>query len=310
MSHTRRDVVLTALAAPLAARSQPDGGGGRFVDLGMSAPRGALRGRRVSVWLPPAYERGSRCAVLYMHDGQNLFDPTLAYGGVPWAADRVLGDLIRDERVAPTMIVGLWNTPDRWNEYAPQAALEPLPAEVRDRLGGRLGGRAGLLADAYLAYLVEELKPRIDAEFRTHPAPSHTVVMGSSMGGLISLYALVRHPQVFGAAGGLSTHWPIGSLEDRPGLQADIDAATAAHRAWLARELPPPGRHRIYLDHGTEQLDAAYGPLRARADAVFASRGWVNGPQFASRVFAGTGHNEAAWQARLAIPLEFLLPPA
>jgi predicted alpha/beta superfamily hydrolase len=147
-------------------------------------------------------------------------------------------------------------------------------------------------ADAYLRFLVDELKPFVDATYRTLPGRDDTFVMGSSMGGLISLYALCEYPQVYGGAGCLSTHWPAGD-----GIVID----------YLAETLPPPGHHKIYFDYGTETLDAQYEPYQRRADQVMRAAGYTEGVEWMTRRFDGAAHDEAAWQARVHVPLEFLL---
>jgi hypothetical protein len=128
------------------------------------------------------------------------------------------------------------------------------------------------------------------------------------MGGLISLYALVQHPGVFGAAGCVSTHWPMSTQPAwiRPPGDPRAAQAQQALRDWLAERLPPPGSHRLYFDHGTVNLDALYPPLQAQVDAVLAARGWQRGTHFTSLQFDGGDHNEAAWRSARAVPLQTL----
>jgi enterochelin esterase-like enzyme len=278
---------------------------GRLLDLPVRAPTGRLRARQVQVWLPPGYrDDGPAHAVLYMHDGQNLFEPERSYSGVPWAVDRALVAL--GSQVVPTLVVGVANTVDRWNEYLPAEPMRQVVPSVLRGLGGSFDSGAGLLADDYLHHLVHDIKPAVDARFRTRPEARFTGVMGSSMGGLVSLYALVRHPRVFGRAAGLSTHWPLGSLEPREGLQSTVTSVSRVFRSWLQEALPPPTGRRLYLDHGDQDLDAAYPAHQAIVDRILATRGWRQGEHLRSRAYPGTGHGEAAWQARLHEPLRFL----
>ena len=262
--------------------------------------------RRVAVWLPPGYDDSAEPqAVLYMQDGQNLFDPATAYGGQSWEVDRHLAALQAAGEVRPAMVVGIWNTPLRSREYAPAAPILALPEPLRDRV---LGGDSPL-SDQYLRFLVEELKPFIDARYRTRPDRANTLLMGSSMGSLISLYALASCPEVFGAAACLSTHWPI-TLDPQllsPAGAAERDEIAAAFYAWLERHLPLAGSHRLYFDRGTLHLDALYGPYQAKIDRLLAARGYRDGGDWLSRVFAGADHDEASWRRRLDIPLRFLL---
>jgi predicted alpha/beta superfamily hydrolase len=252
--------------------------------------------RRVDVWLPPGYreDRSARYPVIYMHDGQNLFDDSLAGYGVEWGIDEAMGTLIAEGRVRPAIIVGVWNTDKRFGEYFPQQALTQGP--VAYGIGGRGSvTQAALNADGYLRYLVEELKPAIDSVYRTRRGPEHTFVMGSSMGALISAYALARYPQVFGGAACVSTHWPAGDGAAIP---------------WFAANLPRAGTHRLYFDYGTTELDSLLPPLQARMDTALAALGYVQGRDWMTRRFEGAKHHESAWRARVDVPLTFLLGTA
>jgi predicted alpha/beta superfamily hydrolase len=161
------------------------------------------------------------------------------------------------------VIVAIWNTPDRIAEYMPRKALS------RDRDGDVPSGVAGggpikrpILSDSYLRFIVEELKPFIDGAYRTRLGREDTFIMGSSMGALISLYAVLEYPLVFGGAACISTHWPAGDSAMVP---------------YLARVLPRPGRHRFYFDHGTATLDSLYPPLQATVDQSMRAAGYVAG---------------------------------
>lgn len=265
--------------------------------------------RNVTVWLPPGYEAGSgRHPVLYLHDGQNLFDASKANFG-EWGVDEHLGRLIANGQVRAPIVVGVWNTPLRLREYVPADLIAALPAEVRDDVQAIYGGAP--LSDQYLRFLVEELKPFIDQTYRTLAGPSDTLISGSSMGGLISLYAVMKHPEVFGAAACLSTHWPlrIDGLDDPAALTAWRDKVVGAWTRVVAEGLPAPGSHRFYFDRGDETLDQFYATFQSRIDAVFRDKGY--GPRdFQTLLFPGAQHNEASWNGRLDVPLKFLLTPA
>lgn len=280
--------------SPLASRPAGDGVTGTLRTLEDIASRN-VETRRVDVWLPPDYDANpqQRYPVLYLHDGQNLFDPKTSYTGVDWGVDETMTRLIAAGRVRPAIVVGIWNSPRRFAEYMPQraASADPVATGVE---GFAPVPQRDLLGDAYLKYLVDELKPAIDRRFRTLPGRADTVVMGSSMGGLISLYAIARYPQVFGGAGAMSTHWP---------------AADGAMVDWFARHLPEPRTHRLYFDHGTATLDAAYAPYQRRMDASLARGGYRQGVDWISRIDPGGEHSETAWRKRVDVPLEFLLRP-
>ena len=116
--------------------------------------------------------------------------------------------------------------------------------------------------------------------------------MGSSMGGLISLYALVAYPQVFGGAGCFSTHWPV--MKD-------------FMRTYLQEKLPPAGAHKFYYDYGTEGLDAEYAPYQLAVDALMLDKGYQHGVDWITRRYPSADHHERAWRARLHIALRFFL---
>lgn len=249
--------------------------------------------RHVDVWLPPGYDDdpARRYPVLYMHDGQNCFRPEDSSFGVAWEVQHALARLIATGETRPAIIAGIWNLPMlRYLEYRPAKPFLSLSETARTAVLEGLGGMP--LSDNYLAFIVTELKPFIDATYRTRPGRADTFVMGSSMGGLISLYAIGEYPAVFGGAGCVSTHWP---------------AVEGVIIPYLQEHLPDPATHRLYFDYGTETLDTLYAPLQAETDKVMAAAGYVPGVNWVTQSYPGTNHSEGAWQARVAIPLRFLL---
>ncbi len=293
-------LVLTQWAAA-QTHPVPEAGVGRIERLPALASR-HVDPRPVDVWLPEDYSPDKRYNVLYVHDGQMLFDASKSWNRQAWDLHLTVARLAAAGRIPDTLIVGIWNNgPWRHSEYFPQKFLPHLPPAFRERLVAE-GLKGKPQSDAYLRFLVEELKPAIDARYPTRPGREHTFIMGSSMGGLISVYAMNEYPQVFGGAAGLSTHW-IGTF------QANADIPQAA-LAYLREHLADPASHRLYQDHGTTELDAQYDPAQRLVDALVRARGYSDqGPQpnFMSRVFEGTGHNERAWAARAEIPLLFLM---
>jgi pimeloyl-ACP methyl ester carboxylesterase len=227
-----------------------------------------------------------------------------------WEIDEHLDRLIRAKQVRPTIVVGIWNTPKRLQEYVPAKAFAHLPQAYMDRVRGLYGGDP--LSDGYLRFIVKELKPRVDGEFRVKRDRSNTMIMGSSMGALISLYAIDEYPRVFGGAGMLSTHWPLflPANGEKSISDAEYEAVSSAFERYLAPALPGPATHKLYFDHGTETLDGVYARYQKRVDAVVARRGYVRGRNWISRNFPGQAHNEISWASRVEVPLRFLLPPA
>ena len=282
---------------------------GTIVDLGVLKSQYADP-RRVVVWLPPGYSsRRPKYAVLYMHDGQNLFDKATAGYGMEWEIDEHLSKLIADRKVRPTIVVGIWNTPKRLQEYVPSKAFNSLPPEYREKVRALYGGDP--LSDGYLEFIVRELRPMIDKRFNVKTDRANTMIMGSSMGSLISLYAVDEYPEIFGGAGMMSTHWPLFMAPDGKSVsEAEYEVVSSAFEHYLAPALPDPRTHKLYFDHGSETLDAIYKRYQDRVDGVVARRGYKQAANWLTKSFPGQKHNEISWASRVDVPLEFLLPPS
>jgi enterochelin esterase-like enzyme len=305
------------LKAVLGCAALACGGNGVAADEGSfvvldAFPSRHVAPRKVVVWLPPGYDKAAgRYPVIYMHDGQNLFDPNTAMGGQAWGVHKVLAALIASRAVRPAIVVGIWSNRDRAREYGPAAAVDALPPALRDILLGDPPTPGGMpaLSDQYLRFLVGELKPAIDGRFRTERDRRNTYTIGSSMGALIALYAAVRYPEIFGGAGCLSTHWPVTTNFNLLYDPADMRPVhiAAAWFDWLATALPRAGMLRLYFDHGDVSLDALYAPYQQQMDAILRAKGYRQGVDVISKVFPGSGHSEADWGARVDLPLRFLI---
>ncbi|HEU4670057.1 MAG TPA: alpha/beta hydrolase-fold protein [Dyella sp.] len=295
-------VVLPAMADTPAA-PLPQVAAGRIVRLQETSR--FVPPHTVDVWLPPGYPAQAPYAVLYMFDGQMLFDAGQTWNHQSWRAADTAAALIREGRARPFIIVGLWNAGERReSEYYPQKVWRSLTGTQRRRARAmELKLPVEPYSDAYLHFLVDELKPRIERRFRVARDAADTAVTGSSMGGLMAMYAISEYPQVFGGAACLSTHWPGTALQphaDNPSPDAFV--------AYLREHAPAPAGHRVYFDHGTATLDAMYAPTQQRVDRLFRARGYTDA-NFRSEVFPGAAHTEDAWAARLEQPMTFLLPP-
>ncbi len=257
----------------------------------------------VDVWLPDGFgdDPSLRYSVLYMHDGQNLYDANTTWNGQAWEMDVTAGQLIKNGDIPPIIIVGIHSNPEtRVSQLMPQqavkeAGLEELMAEVK------MKGQP-ILGDNYAAFVVETLKPLIDNSFPTLSDPADTMVMGSSMGGLMSLYLISMYPDTFGGAACLSTHW-YGSLNAGDSFgNAMID--------FVDNHLPDPSNHRLYFDHGTSTIDAYYGPWETKALLKAQEKGYVYGQNLDSYIDYGAPHEEKAWASRVDRPLRFLFSPS
>ena len=224
--------------------------------------------RDVLVWLPPSYEKEPqrRYPVLYMHDGQNVFDPKTSFLGYDWRADEVADSMIRAGALEEIIIVGINNTPDRIEEYT----HTPL-------------GRN------YAKFVVERVKPMIDSLYRTKSSRDNTAVMGSSLGGIVSLLFVWWYPDVFSMAGCLST--AIGPSRDGSLLQE-------------MREYHGPKKNlRVYLDVGG--LESSLIPVFNQFVTTLQDLGYQRGRDLEYFLDEGAQHNELAWAHRLWRPLKF-----
>lgn len=261
--------------------------------------------RDIVVWLPEDYPTQAPYQVIYMHDGQMLFDSSTTWNGQEWGVDETLSDLIKQGDVSPTIVVGISNTSNRHSEYFPQQPFENQPKARQDSLIAHAKrGLSNLFSteiysDRYLSFLVNELKPHIDSIYATSPIQDHTFIAGSSMGGLISLYALIEYPETFGGAACLSTHW-IGTFE------SELNDFPSLYLDYIKDNLPEPEKHKIYFDYGTVGLDSLYEPYQLEVDKLMVTLGYSD-RNWLSRKFEGADHSERSWKARLSTPLKFLL---
>jgi enterochelin esterase-like enzyme len=262
--------------------------------------------RNIDVWLPDGYSNTEKYAVLYMHDGQMLFDPDLTWNKQAWRVDEIAGKLIADGKTQKFIIVGIWNNGQkRHPEYYPQKAFKNLTEEEKKFISINLLKRKKIdkvlnpISDNYLKFIVSELKPFIDKTFSTKTDRANTFIAGSSMGGLISMYAICEYPKVFGGAACLSTHWTgIYQLDNNPIPETFF--------TYLNKHLPKPKNHKIYFDYGDKTLDSLYPTLQKRVDLIMKAKGFTE-ENWVTKYFPGKDHSEKAWSERFDIPLEFLL---
>lgn len=239
--------------------------------------------RDVVVWLPPGYGRDPRRRhpVVYFQDGQNIFDPLTAFLGQAWMAGDRAEELVRARAIPPPILVGVYNTGfNRMNEYAP----------TRAEFTGWDGEKCRSTGDAkrYARFLVTELMPFIAARYRTLPGARHTAVVGSSMGGLVSLYLALWHPREVGAVAALS-----------PSVWWDERAALRDFGALRRRP-----EVRLWVDMGT--AEPGWEVAQHFRD-ILIGRGWTLGDDLEYREIPGAQHQEAAWAARIGEVLTWLL---
>lgn len=267
----------------------------------------------VDVWTPQGYDASDprKYPVLYAHDGQNLFDASFSFAGVPWAVDKACSQLASDSNFDMPIVVGINNRGSeglRPNDYFPENALDYISPEQREETYIFETCTDLFLGNEEAAFVAQELKPLIDNLYNTAPGMETTFAMGSSMGALASMYLLCEYPEIFGGAACLSTHW-IGSLNLNPDYTMNDDEVCAnAILQYLSDHIPTDGLHRLYMDQGTKDWDAGYLRYEVIAREIVAEKGYTqeNGLLYVYDA-KGAGHNEWYWQQRVKIPLKFLL---
>ena len=258
-----------------------------------------IEARNVTVWLPDGYVEGEPCDVLYMHDGQMLFDATSTWNKQEWQVDEVMGRLIAEGKIRRCIVVGIDNSKNRIYDYFPTKCYEYVPQDLRTDVDV-----STFKGDEYLRFLVEEVKPFIDRRYRPLTSREHTFVMGSSMGGLISMYALCEYPQVFGGAVCMSTHSSMNFNSPK----FNSDAWATGFRNYVKDKLPEANSCLIYMDRGDVELDGTYAASQYALDKMITGLGWDSN-HFESLVFEGNQHMETYWAQRLHYPLMFILKP-
>lgn len=239
--------------------------------------------RNITVYLPLNYEKGiGSYPVVYMHDGQNLFNDSSAAFGKAWNVDDAYDNLIANELIEPVIIVGINNTSARIGEYTPTAD----PVE---------GGGNG---ENYCNFIVEELIPFINENFRTKTGPEHTAIIGSSLGGLISFYAAEKYPTVFGMAGCVSSSfwWDNRNLLNSIESRSELDCKNV----------------KFWIDAGTAEGSDTDGDGRVytvedagKMAQKLVSLGWEENINLAYLEDVGKAHNEVAWESRIGNILYF-----
>lgn len=270
-----------------------------------SFPSKYVRPRNVDVWLPKDYTETKKYAVLYMHDGQMLFDAETTWNKQEWKVDEIMGSLQDSLKIKDCIVVAIWNHSDiRHTDYYPQKPFDLLPQKFKDSVFETAKKQfgtdfKGLNSDNYLKFIVEEVKPFIDSNFSVYTNSENTFIAGSSMGGLISMYALCEYPEVFGGAACLSTHWiGFAPQENSPVPETFF--------TYLAQNLPSPTTHKIYFDYGTQTLDEFYLPYQHRVAEVLKQKGYDES-NFKNLKFDDDNHSENSWNQRFQIPVQFLL---
>jgi hypothetical protein len=287
-----------AAAAPLAALGAPRG---RIETLGPVHPADSP-GLRVRVWLPPGYENGARSyRTLYMLDGQFVFAGDSH--GQNFGTDLRVARLAAARRIKPALIVAIDNAgapADRFRQYMPQTIYDQAEGSLRAALDRELAGRP-LLSAQFLRFLTQELKPFVDAHYRTLAGRLDTAIIGASMAGPMAAAAFVEGQQTFGRAACISPQWP---LYDR--RMIEHPQLLSIWPRYFARLGAPAGR-RLWMDHGTRMMDAGMAPHQILIARRLAELGWRPGRDLETHVYQGAGHAFAETAVQMDALLAWLL---
>jgi enterochelin esterase-like enzyme len=258
----------------------------------VSIPSQYTAQRPLDVWLPENYNTETAYNVLYMHDGQMLFDSANTWNHKEWSVDETIQRLINNKSIAPTIVVGIHHIDSlRYAEYLPNI-VQDLPKKMQEQLQKKINNKYN--SDNYLKFITKELKPYIDAHYSTNKTAEHTFIAGSSMGGLISIYAISEYPSVFGGAICMSTHWPGGDPNDVDGSRILF----GAFKKYISNHQKKLADKQLYFDHGTTTLDSFYAVYQKSIDRMFKQS---KHPRYVSRVYKGDAHQENAWANRFDI---------
>lgn len=268
-----------------------------------SFPSKNIKPRPVDIWLPANYSNDKKYAVLYMHDGQNLFDSLSTWNKQEWRIDEVATELMQKKITRDFIVVGIHNIPQiRWLDLFPEKAMKNLSdKEIKEAqsISNTKVELKDFKGDDYSHFLVKELKPYVDKTYSVYTNKENTFVMGSSMGGLMSMYAISEYPTVFQGAACVSTHW-VGAMprENNPFPKAIFK--------YVSENVPDAKSHKIYFDYGNQTLDQYYPQYAAQVDSIYQCKGYTE-KNYKNLFFEGTNHSERSWQKRVDMPLTFLL---
>ena len=280
-------------------------------------PSKFVESRTVRVWTPSDYNPKKKYDVVYMEDGNALFDRHIMWNNQEWCVDETVDSLIQCKAIKPCIVVGIDPIEDRIGEYCPEDVKHYLKEgemvynsvypTYSPYMNCIIKSLAWIITinpngNDYLRFIIEEVKPFVDSHYSTYKDYKHTFTIGSSCGGLISAYALCKYPNVFGGVACMSTHSNFLSSFDWVPNQASAEAFVQ----FLRDNLPKKNTRKLYMDCGDKGDDAAYLQTQENINLAIRSLGWDK-DHFTYRFFPGEEHNETCWARRLHIPFEFLL---
>lgn len=254
--------------------------------------RADFDGRTVDYWAP---EKATEHLIV-THDGQNIFDPKTATHRQTWNLAQTASRVFTERGLTPPAIIAIFHATTKLNLWGRAQDLAPQQPFQNGSVVAKEPYRAiapeDLRSDEYLERIAMTIIPAISNALKLSPNPEKIALLGSSMGGLATLYGVARYPELFQTGFAFSPHWVIGEY-------ALVDA--------LLTRLPSPERHKIWMSRGTKSLDAKYQPFQDYADQKLRSLGWTDSSHFTSRIFTGDRHSERSWRKQVEPALQFWL---
>jgi len=253
--------------------------------------------RDITIYLPKNYDSDGtiKYPLLIMMDGQNIFFDSLSYIGHSWRLSQVSDNLLQDGKLKDILIVGIDNaTINRFSEYMPKKPYDSLSRRIKWKLNKH--SNEPIYSDQFLKYVVNNVIPFMKKKYNISEDSEDIIIGGSSMGGLISMYAVCEYPNEFGGAICMSTHWPV-FIYKKSGVSKNkiID--------YFSENIPQ--NKKWYFDFGTLGLDRQYEEHQIKIDEILKNNGYESGKNWITKKFEGHDHNEIAWYSRINIPLKF-----
>ncbi len=253
--------------------------------------------RDITIYLPPSYNstRVQEYPLLIMMDGQNIFFDSLSYIGHSWRLSEVSNTLINENKVNDFVIIGIDNASiNRFSEYMPQKPFNALSRRIKWKL--RKHSNDPIYSDQFLKFIVNNIIPFMRNNYNITENSQEIIIGGSSMGGLISMYAVCEYPDEFGGAICMSTHWPAFIYKNSGATKNKIID-------YFSENIPK--NKKWYFDFGTLGLDSQYERHQRKIDDILTANGYEADKNWITKKFEGHDHNEIAWYSRIHIPLEF-----
>ena len=266
-----------------------------------SVTRTKFAGRTVDYWAPA----GGSDRVLLAHDGQNIFDKKTATRKTTWELAQRAIAVSAEFGTTPPLVIGVFHSASatdpfgRAKDLAPQHPFQNGVTPILGRVGFWQREQPSfpleeIRSDSYLELIANEIIPTIAKATGSQPEPLKSAMLGSSMGGLATLYGVNKYPDIFQSALSFSPHWIIG---ENPLVDA------------LVKPLTPGKISRLWMSRGTKGHDKNYEPFQEYADQLAIENGWRSGVDFIHKVYPRTGHNERSWRSYLSEALRFWLHP-